>query len=87
MNGAFKANNVFFEKKNKAIRFFIFSISGIILSPGTTLLRSNDIKYRVNAASAKCIITNAACADHVDEVSCFRVFQAVPLIGRGKRDN
>lgn len=44
-------------------------ISGIILSSGTTLLRSSDIRYRLNASNAKCIITNAECADHVDEVS------------------
>lgn len=43
--------------------------AGIILSPGTTLLRSKDIEYRFNASGAKCIITNAACADYVDEVA------------------
>ncbi|KAL4240589.1 Acyl-coenzyme A synthetase acsm3 [Mactra antiquata] len=42
--------------------------AGVILSPGTTLLRSNDIKYRVNASNAKCIITNEQCADLIDEV-------------------
>ncbi|KAH3862608.1 acyl-coenzyme A synthetase ACSM3, mitochondrial-like isoform X1 [Dreissena polymorpha] len=43
--------------------------AGVILSPGTTLLRPGDIKYRVNASGAKCIITNADCADSVDEVA------------------
>ncbi|XP_052763472.1 acyl-coenzyme A synthetase ACSM3, mitochondrial-like isoform X2 [Mya arenaria] len=42
--------------------------SGVILSPGTTLLRPSDLQYRLNAAEAKCIITNADCADHVDQV-------------------
>ena len=42
---------------------------GIILSSGTPLLRANDIQYRLNASGAKCIITNAACAEYVDEVN------------------
>ena len=45
------------------------NVSGVILSPGTTLLRSSDIRYRLNVSRAKCIITNAECAEHVDEVS------------------
>lgn len=59
--------------------------AGVILSPGTTLLRPHDIKYRVNASNAKCIITNPACADHVDEVigSCPSLEKKV-LVGEGQ---
>ncbi|XP_045212457.2 acyl-coenzyme A synthetase ACSM3, mitochondrial-like isoform X2 [Mercenaria mercenaria] len=59
--------------------------AGIILSPGTTLLRSSDVKYRINASNAKCIITNAQCADTVDEVadSCPSL-QSKIIVGEGE---
>lgn len=59
--------------------------AGIILSPGTTLLRPYDIKYRINAANAKCIITNPECADNVDEVveACPSLMTKI-LVGEGK---
>ncbi|KAL3877087.1 hypothetical protein ACJMK2_034842 [Sinanodonta woodiana] len=43
--------------------------AGIILSPGTTLLRPKDIKYRLDAAEARCIITDKSSADNVDQVA------------------
>ena len=45
-----------------------FISAGIILSPGTTLLRPKDIKYRLDAAEAMCIITDKSSADNVDQV-------------------
>jgi acetyl-CoA synthetase/medium-chain acyl-CoA synthetase len=38
---------------------------GAVISPGTTQLSSKDIEYRVNAAAATCIVTNAANAEKV----------------------
>jgi acyl-coenzyme A synthetase/AMP-(fatty) acid ligase len=39
------------------------------LSPGTTLLRSNDIKHRLTAAGAKLIITDSSSMNNVDLVN------------------
>ncbi|XP_060575543.1 acyl-coenzyme A synthetase ACSM3, mitochondrial-like isoform X2 [Ruditapes philippinarum] len=59
--------------------------AGIILSPGTTLLRSSDIKYRINASNAKCVITNAECAGHVDEVAEYcPSLQSKIIVGEGQ---
>ena len=41
---------------------------GFVVSPGTTQLSAKDIAYRVNAASAVCIITDTANAEKVDSV-------------------
>jgi len=41
---------------------------GAIISPGTTQLSSKDIEYRINAASATCIVTNHANAEKVETV-------------------
>ena len=42
---------------------------GAVVSPGTTQLSAKDIEYRLGAASATCIVTNAANAEKVDEVA------------------
>ncbi len=42
---------------------------GAVISPGTTQLSARDIAYRVNAAGATCVVTNAAVASRVDEVA------------------
>lgn len=41
--------------------------AGVVVSPGTTQLSAKDIAYRINAASAKCVVTDAANADKVDK--------------------
>lgn len=41
---------------------------GAVISPGTTQLTSKDIKYRLDAAEAVCIITDAANAPKADAV-------------------
>lgn len=41
---------------------------GAVISPGTTQLSSRDIAYRVNAARAKCIVTDSTNTDKVDAV-------------------
>ena len=46
----------------------VLMFSGIILSPGTVLLRSKDIRHRINASGAKCVITIPGCAEYVEEV-------------------
>ncbi|KAL8593286.1 hypothetical protein ACOMHN_009939 [Nucella lapillus] len=42
--------------------------AGITVSPGTTLLRAKDIRYRLNAAKAKCIVADDSTVDFVNEV-------------------
>ncbi|MBM87501.1 MAG: acyl-CoA synthetase [Gammaproteobacteria bacterium] len=42
---------------------------GSVISPGTTQLSAKDIEYRLQAASATCIITNSANVTKVDEVA------------------
>ncbi|MEJ2533463.1 MAG: AMP-binding protein [Halioglobus sp.] len=41
---------------------------GAVISPGTTQLSPKDIAYRVNAARATCVVTDAANAPKVDQV-------------------
>ncbi|MEM9387340.1 MAG: AMP-binding protein [Pseudomonadota bacterium] len=40
---------------------------GVVVSPGTTQLKAKDIAYRLQAAKARAVITNAAVAPQVDE--------------------
>jgi len=42
---------------------------GAVISPGTTQLSAKDLAYRFNAAGATCVITDAANAEKIDEVS------------------
>lgn len=42
---------------------------GAVISPGTTQLSSKDLQYRINAANATCIVTDAANAGKLDGVS------------------
>lgn len=42
---------------------------GAVISPGTTQLSSKDLQYRINAANATCVVTDAANAGKLDEVS------------------
>lgn len=42
---------------------------GALSAPGTTQLTPRDIKYRVNSANAKAIITDMVNADKVDEIA------------------
>ena len=41
---------------------------GAVISPGTTQLSEKDLEYRINAAGATCVITNASNATKVDQV-------------------
>jgi acyl-coenzyme A synthetase/AMP-(fatty) acid ligase len=41
---------------------------GAVISPGTTQLSAKDIAYRINAAAASCVVTDAANAAKVDAV-------------------
>ncbi|XP_041363284.1 acyl-coenzyme A synthetase ACSM3, mitochondrial-like isoform X2 [Gigantopelta aegis] len=43
--------------------------AGIITVCGTTMLKGSDIKHRLLASKAKCIITNPATADQVEQVA------------------
>ncbi|MCG8414917.1 MAG: AMP-binding protein [Pseudomonadales bacterium] len=45
---------------------------GAVISPGTTQLSSKDIEYRLQAASATCVVTNQANAEKIEaaESSC-----------------
>ena len=42
---------------------------GAVISPGTTQLSAKDVEYRFNAASATCIVTNAANVEKIDAVA------------------
>lgn len=42
---------------------------GAVASPGTRQLSAKDIAYRINAAQATCVITDASNADKIDEVA------------------
>ena len=41
---------------------------GAVISPGTTQLSAKDIAYRINAARATCVVTDAVNAPKVDQV-------------------
>jgi acyl-coenzyme A synthetase/AMP-(fatty) acid ligase len=41
---------------------------GAVISPGTTQLSPKDLAYRINAASATCVVTDMENADKVDQV-------------------
>ncbi|XP_074647296.1 acyl-coenzyme A synthetase ACSM3, mitochondrial-like isoform X2 [Tubulanus polymorphus] len=51
--------------------WWLFSLAslrcGIVMSPGTMLLTSHDINYRLKMSKAKCIITDESLADSVDK--------------------
>ncbi|KAK7507797.1 hypothetical protein BaRGS_00000762 [Batillaria attramentaria] len=42
--------------------------AGIVLSAGTILLRAGDIRYRLTASGAKCIVVDSNTVDFVDQV-------------------
>lgn len=42
---------------------------GAVISPGTTQLSANDLKYRIDASGASCVLTDTFNADKVDEVA------------------
>ena len=46
-------------------------LSGTIISPGSTQLRAKDIKSRLLASKATCIIADSESAEFVDEVICY----------------
>ena len=41
---------------------------GVVISPGTTQLSAKDIKYRVNATHATCVITDESCVEKVEAI-------------------
>lgn len=43
--------------------------AGVILSTGTTLLRPNDIKHRIQVSGAKCIVADSHSVDNIDEIA------------------
>lgn len=49
--------------------FMFLVISGTIISPGSTQLRAKDIKSRLLASKATCIIADPDSAEFVDEVT------------------
>ncbi|XP_046581928.1 acyl-coenzyme A synthetase ACSM3, mitochondrial-like [Haliotis rubra] len=57
----------------KVPQWWLFNIgairSGVVLSPGTMMLRSSDLSHRLQSSQATCIITNGATADIVDQVA------------------
>ncbi|MFQ5744809.1 MAG: AMP-binding protein [Acidobacteriota bacterium] len=56
----------------RLIEWWVINIAclrmGAVISPGTTQLKAKDIRYRLLAAEAACIITDAEVAPRVDEV-------------------
>ena len=58
---------------------------GALSAPGTTQLTPRDIKYRVTAAGAKAIITDAANADKVDAIAAECPDLKVKLVIGGSR--
>ncbi|KAK7507796.1 hypothetical protein BaRGS_00000761 [Batillaria attramentaria] len=42
--------------------------AGLVMSPGTIMLRAGDIRYRLNASGAKCIVVDSNTVDFVDQV-------------------
>ena len=41
---------------------------GAVISPGTTQLSSKDLQYRINAASATCVVTDVVNAAKIDAI-------------------
>ena len=60
---------------------------GAVISPGTTQLSSKDLQYRINAASATCVVTDSANADKVDEVISECPSLKARLLIDGEREN
>ena len=47
---------------------FLLNFQGVVLIPGTVMLREGDIKHRLEASGAKCIIVNEEVSHLVDKV-------------------
>lgn len=56
----------------------ICSDSGLILTPGTTLLTARDIEDRIISSETKCVVTDDSVADTVDQV-CVSRFDCIDL--------
>ena len=50
------------------VSFTVCIFPGTVISPGSTQLRAKDIKSRLLASKATCIITDPESAEFVDEV-------------------
>jgi len=59
---------------------------GAVISPGTTQLSARDIAYRVNAARATCVVTDADNADKVDQAFAECPGLKVRVLVDGERD-
>jgi acyl-coenzyme A synthetase/AMP-(fatty) acid ligase len=59
---------------------------GAVISPGTTQLSPKDLAYRINAASATCVVTDTANADKVDQVLGECPSLSVRVLVDGARD-
>ncbi|XP_046361795.2 acyl-coenzyme A synthetase ACSM3, mitochondrial-like [Haliotis rufescens] len=57
----------------KIPQWWLFNVgairSGVVLSPGTMMLRSSDLSHRLQASQATCIIADDSTADVVDQVA------------------
>ena len=60
---------------------------GAVISPGTTQLSVKDIEYRIRAAAATCVITNAANAGKVDAVAANCSSLKVRMLIDAERDD
>ncbi|MFT6286760.1 MAG: acyl-coenzyme A synthetase/AMP-(fatty) acid ligase [Halieaceae bacterium] len=59
---------------------------GAVISPGTTQLSPKDLAYRINAASATCVVTDMENADKVDQVLSECPSLSVRVLVDGARD-
>jgi acyl-coenzyme A synthetase/AMP-(fatty) acid ligase len=59
---------------------------GVVVAPGTSQLSAADLKYRVNAAGATCVLTDTSGAAKVDEIASACPTLRVRLIAEGHRD-
>jgi acyl-coenzyme A synthetase/AMP-(fatty) acid ligase len=58
---------------------------GVVVAPGTAQLSAADLKYRLNAAKATCVITDAAGAAKVDEIAAGCPDLRVKILVGGQR--
>ena len=59
---------------------------GAVISPATVQLSAADLEYRINAASAACVITDSANAAKVDEAKAKCPTLAARIVADGARD-
>jgi acyl-coenzyme A synthetase/AMP-(fatty) acid ligase len=59
---------------------------GVVVAPGTSQLSAADLKYRLNAAGATCVLTDASGAAKIDEIASTCQTLRVKLLAEGERE-